>query len=464
MKKYFKLENLVLLFYIIFSFILVLYHEPWRDEAQAWLIVRDLNVIDIFRQLKYEGHPFLWYLILFPFAKLGFPYKFINIISWLFGCFSATIIVKKTSFNNLVKYILLFTPIFLYYCNVLGRSYCLCLFLVLLLSVIYKDRENKPILYGIVLFLIANTHILLLGFVGAIVLIDFYELIIKKSDVNKKRRLIGLGISISGLIVVVLQLIGCIGLNHEVSVLTASSLIKERFLYLVNNLLDNWGCEVSIIFILFILLFMFKYKKVLIIFLLSILFQFCVFTFVYPAGEHMISLLFVILIFCCCLFFDKLDKDDYNKICCYLAIIFVVLIPKTINLVENEFKYLNSDSIEVAKYIKNNIKVEDNILCTCDYTCSSIVPYFSGEYKFINVFTDDVTSYTNWGVNRDINLNLLAKINGNNIKYVIYSSGTNIFIDRQVFNLKKDNILEDVYFTNNIIIVDEKYQILKVNN
>jgi len=35
-------------------------HEIWRDEAQAWLIVRDVGSLgELFHVLRYEGHPAL---------------------------------------------------------------------------------------------------------------------------------------------------------------------------------------------------------------------------------------------------------------------------------------------------------------------------------------------------------------------------------------------------------------------
>src|SRR5215475_10660293 len=41
------------------------YHEKWADEAQAWLIARDLDLRSIwFHELRYEGSPGLWHAIL----------------------------------------------------------------------------------------------------------------------------------------------------------------------------------------------------------------------------------------------------------------------------------------------------------------------------------------------------------------------------------------------------------------
>src|SRR5215469_18650132 len=46
---------------------LLLHHEMWRDEIQDWLLARDSNSVPrLFANLKYEGHPGLWYLLLMP--------------------------------------------------------------------------------------------------------------------------------------------------------------------------------------------------------------------------------------------------------------------------------------------------------------------------------------------------------------------------------------------------------------
>src|SRR5581483_1229912 len=68
------------LWFAIVAFILP-YHEKWADEAQAWLIARDLPLRTIwFHELRYEGSPGLWHTILWiaqhwfhaPYGALGY--------------------------------------------------------------------------------------------------------------------------------------------------------------------------------------------------------------------------------------------------------------------------------------------------------------------------------------------------------------------------------------------------------
>ena len=99
-----KINILIMIIYSVFSFIILLFHESWRDEAQSWLIAKDLGFFQILQQMKYEGHFFLWYVILIPFAKLGFPYITIKIVSWVIVSISAWLIIKKSPFKWWVIY------------------------------------------------------------------------------------------------------------------------------------------------------------------------------------------------------------------------------------------------------------------------------------------------------------------------------------------------------------------------
>ena len=61
---------LLLLIFIIFAAIGLVYHEMWRDELEAWLISKDSSSIsNLLENIKYIGHPPLWYLWLHLISK-----------------------------------------------------------------------------------------------------------------------------------------------------------------------------------------------------------------------------------------------------------------------------------------------------------------------------------------------------------------------------------------------------------
>lgn len=56
---------LIIFEFIFLSFIGIMNHEKWGDEAQAWLLARDTSLSElIFFYASYEGTPVLWHLIL----------------------------------------------------------------------------------------------------------------------------------------------------------------------------------------------------------------------------------------------------------------------------------------------------------------------------------------------------------------------------------------------------------------
>ncbi|MGB8724740.1 MAG: hypothetical protein WCD15_18440, partial [Terriglobales bacterium] len=66
MERWWTIADLTVLgVYSTLVFWTIQYHEKWADEAQAWLIARDLDLRTIwFHELRYEGSPGLWHTIL----------------------------------------------------------------------------------------------------------------------------------------------------------------------------------------------------------------------------------------------------------------------------------------------------------------------------------------------------------------------------------------------------------------
>ncbi|HEX8333991.1 MAG TPA: hypothetical protein VF622_15335, partial [Segetibacter sp.] len=149
--------------YLIFAVYLLLLttavanHERWMDEAQAWLLVKDASLEDLFlKYLRYEGSPGLWHLILMLPAKLGFPYYTINIISATFSAIGVWLFLRYSPFPLIVKILLPFTYFAFFQYGVVARSYCLIPGLMFLIAMIYKTKDQQPLRYILLLCLFAN--------------------------------------------------------------------------------------------------------------------------------------------------------------------------------------------------------------------------------------------------------------------------------------------------------------------
>lgn len=147
--KGFVPEIIVIAAYSICHFLMMIVHEPWFDEALAWMIAKESTIYEImFEAPHYEGHPGLWHLILMPFAKLGAPYELsLSIVSFVFATGAVTLFVIKAPFKRLIKWIIPFTYFAFYQYGVVSRPYCMMMLAFVLVSITYGTRNERPLRY-----------------------------------------------------------------------------------------------------------------------------------------------------------------------------------------------------------------------------------------------------------------------------------------------------------------------------
>ena len=182
-------NTIIFIIYILITFVTTTKHEAWTDEAQAWLIARDLSISEIWSQMQNEGHSCLWHLILLPFAKLGLPFEIIKYISWSILVVSVFLILKFSPFNKTTKMLIIFSGPFLYSYSCISREYSLIPLMICLISIVYPKKKEHPYIYGLLLAIICNIHVVMIPFAGMLTL-AFYgeELIIKRKENNKEIR------------------------------------------------------------------------------------------------------------------------------------------------------------------------------------------------------------------------------------------------------------------------------------
>ena len=103
---------------------LIAAHSPWRDELQAYLLVRDSPGLGgLLANLRYEGHPGLWYLVLGAFeAVIGSPAA-LKAAQALIALIVAALVWRRAPFPPWLKLLILagYFPLFEY--GVIARSY-----------------------------------------------------------------------------------------------------------------------------------------------------------------------------------------------------------------------------------------------------------------------------------------------------------------------------------------------------
>lgn len=49
----------VITIYVVVTLLRLVFHQPWYDEALAWNIAQQLNLLDIIHLMRVEGHTFM---------------------------------------------------------------------------------------------------------------------------------------------------------------------------------------------------------------------------------------------------------------------------------------------------------------------------------------------------------------------------------------------------------------------
>lgn len=158
------------------------HHEFWRDEIRALSLAQSAqNPIDLFQHIRYEGHPFLWYFLLY-FSYLIFQTKLVLPILSIVIAFSAIVIfMLKSPFPLWGKTLFIFSAIPLYEYAVMARNYGISMLLLFLIAALYSKKEKHTYLLAVLIALLANTNVHSLILSALIIFIWIWELVQKKT-------------------------------------------------------------------------------------------------------------------------------------------------------------------------------------------------------------------------------------------------------------------------------------------
>ena len=149
---------LLTLAFFTLVFIGILNHEMWRDELQAWLIARDSSSIsNLFNNLRYEGHPSLWYILLFLVTRFTQNPFAMQILHICIATATVYIFARFSPFSKLQKVLFTFGYFPFYEYALISRSYGLGVLLIFSFCALFKFRYKNYLWLLITLFLLANT-------------------------------------------------------------------------------------------------------------------------------------------------------------------------------------------------------------------------------------------------------------------------------------------------------------------
>lgn len=412
----------VFLGYLIFNGILLARHELWRDEANVWLMARELSPLQLFREIRYQGHPCLWYLLVMPFAKAGLPFYTIGWISYLVMAVSAGLFLFKAPFHGIVKAAVVYSPIFTYYYAEIARNYCLIALFLILLALYYPRRNEKCMLYGLLLGLLVQSDMIALMAAGMISLMwlceNLWKCLKQKAMAPLRKIASGIWIPLFSLFLLIAQFYH-VSDSPEFGISSygfreLAVEIRNYSYWILIRLTGGKESFCRIFFLLFLgllLVISVKLKNLWAagVMIAAYLFEAAFSVVIYQLHIwHFIALCFVMLWMMWVLYLQKEEKEPEGKLAgaaltglqALLLVLSVCMFmrwnhPEETSSLDNALFGRYSDGVYTAEYIKENI-APDALMVSVNVPYASTVAAYLPEYVFYFAGNGRIESYADW--------------------------------------------------------------------
>lgn len=369
------------------------------DELWAWDIASDMNFIDIIKLMHYEGHTFLWYIILKPFTHINnfFPYA-IKFVNWFFALLSIILLWRFAPFNNILKIVITFSHPFLIIYPTLGRGYTLSILLLFLLTIIYQKRFEKPILYSLILFLAINSDIMTFLCSSGFAIYFIYDYLKQEQNNNKLTKWIPILITILGWIFILLQWLPFYPPNY-IDDINRIEYLERFFFSNKDNFINN--CISFIIFFPFAQFVLFKVacciKNKRFILLPIVLFNlmFAFFYLIYAGRNFHLYFSYIYLIIFYWIILKNSKEIFDNKFVYYLLLTFMICISLIFIPANRQDHYWSFDKSVFdlgADDIKTIVPKGSVIYMPIDLS-QGLIPYLKDDYILKTLNGDKIPSY-----------------------------------------------------------------------
>ena len=150
---------LLLLLFFSLGLIGILHHAMWRDELNPWLLARDSHsFVELFQNIKYEGHPGLWYLCLYGLTQFTSNPVVMQLIHLLIATGSIYLFLQFSPFPRFQKLLFVFGYLPFYEYLVISRNYAIGILVLFLFCANYQTRKKSYFVLSVFLLILANTN------------------------------------------------------------------------------------------------------------------------------------------------------------------------------------------------------------------------------------------------------------------------------------------------------------------
>jgi hypothetical protein len=168
-------------------------HEFWRDEVRPLSLARaSTSPIDLYELTQYDGHPILWFLILYIGKSIVDTQFILPIISIVIAFAAVAVLMFLSPFPFWIRCLFIFSALPLYEYSVMARNYGISMLLLFIAALLYRNREKYPLLLGFVLALLANTNVHSAVFVCLIAALWLWDTVAEQRTVPIRVRTLSL--------------------------------------------------------------------------------------------------------------------------------------------------------------------------------------------------------------------------------------------------------------------------------
>jgi hypothetical protein len=148
----------VLLLYAAFISIISAFHEPWKDETQAWRLAIDSHGIrDLAYNARYEGHPLLFHVMMQVVGHISRSWWAVAALSVIIATFAAWLVLRYAPFTRLQKVLFVFGYWMAYEYSVVVRPYGLGLLFAFAACIAWTAQRRRTGWAVLFLVLLVNT-------------------------------------------------------------------------------------------------------------------------------------------------------------------------------------------------------------------------------------------------------------------------------------------------------------------
>jgi len=385
-----KLHILVFAAYAVTLTITVVNHEPWMDEAQAWLLVQDTTPGELFaKYLRYEGSPGLWHLVLLVPAKLDLPYFTLNLIAAAISALGVWVFLSRAPFPLFAKILFPFSYFVFYQYGVVARSYCLISVLLFWVAIQFKTKNERPLQFVLPVCLLAavSVHTFLLA--GGIIAVHLFDLLRDWPRLNViEKKAHGLALALFAVTSLVIVVILAPPSDHFFGQENNWSLVQffnvASWAIPASLLLNEAGSFIDIQRVISLAIFLvtiwwLKRRNLMLLYLLPLTLLLALFSVKYRNFWHD-GITFLLWVFALWIGFERRPVTPNKTLLdravpILVTLVFGVHVFWAFYIVRNDFLHSYSGSREAAEYIKQHGLENQSIFAT-GWKTAAVQPYF----------------------------------------------------------------------------------------